>query len=105
MSDAYSELCQTFKIEHISKFLGQFPPGQLPLGQFVGELPPRAIDPPDNCSPPKQFPHRTIITPGQLLLREMTMTNYNFFFAIFCFFPMVLMTAKIIIILVIKHGA
>ena len=51
-SDAHSELCQTFKIEHFSKFLGQFPPGQLPLGQFVGELPPRTIAPRQLLPPP-----------------------------------------------------
>ena len=50
----------------------------------------------DNCSldnSPRQFPPTTIvlprkITPGQLLPRAMTITNYNFFMAIFWFFSM-----------------
>ena len=68
---------------------------------------PRAIPTQDNCPltirasdyshlgqlPPGQFLPRTIvlpqiITPRQLLPRAMTITNYNFFMAIFCFFFM-----------------
>ena len=63
---------------------GQLTRGQLPQGQwFPGQLPPRTIA-------LGQFPPRTItfriFTHGQLLPRAMTITNYNFFMAIFCFF-------------------
>ena len=66
--------------------------------------PPRTIPTQDNCLP-RQCPTGTIspwtippdnfhlgllycpqiITPGKLLPREITITNYNFFMAIFCF--------------------
>ena len=65
----------------------EIPPLQLPRGQF----PPRAIAPwtipPDNSHLGLLHCPR-IITPGQLLPRAMTNTNYGFFMAIFCFFSM-----------------
>ena len=48
--------------------LGQFPPRQLPTGSLL------------YCP--------RIITPWQLLPREVTITKYNFFMDIFCFFSM-----------------
>ena len=93
----------------IALVLGEFPPGQLPPDNC-----PRANCPLDNCHlgqlppPPGLFPPTKIApwvippdnlhlelfycpqasTPGQLLPRAMTITNYNFFMAIFCFFSM-----------------
>ena len=52
--------------------LGHFPPGQLA---------------PDNSQLGQLYCPR-IVTPAQVLPRAMTITNYNFFMAIFCFFSM-----------------
>ena len=95
---------------------GQLPPEQLPPGKLspenshLGQLPTRQFSP--RTITPEQFPSWTIgflraitswaisqddsplgllpcsriITSRQLLPRAMTITNYNFFMATFCFF-------------------
>ena len=61
--------------------------GQLPLGKF----PPRTITPgqlpPENSHRGQLYCPR-ITAPWQLLPRAKTITHYNFFLAIFCFFSM-----------------
>ena len=94
------------------------PPDNSHLGQF----PPQTIRTLDNCpvdNCPLETSHEQfhigllicprIITTRRLLPRAMTITNYNFFMAIFCVFSMTqlynsVMTTKIIMMIVIRHG-
>ena len=76
---------------------GQFPSRTIPPGQFPsrtitpGQFPPRTIAPwkilPDNSHLGVLYCTRIIKT-RQLLPRAMTITSYNFFMTIFCFFAM-----------------
>ena len=67
-------------------------PGQFPTTMAPGQFPPRRIAPwttaPDNFHLGFLYCPQ-IITPGQLRSRATTITNYNFFMAIFYFFFMV----------------
>ena len=76
---------------------GQFPSRTIPPGQFPsrtitpGQFPPRTIATwkilPDNSHLGVLYCTRIIKT-RQLLPRAMTITSYNFFMTIFCFFAM-----------------
>ena len=77
-------------------YLGQLRPGQLPHEQLpAGQLSHRQV-PPRTIAPrtiPQDNSHLWLlycprIYPRQLPPRAMTVTNYNFFMTIFCFFSM-----------------